>query len=129
MNTTKRYISKCPFVEEDTVWEIWEKDTVHYVTTTKAIDEYQVVLHMRNEFETVTDVTTYVRQYLNCFDQDDEKFISILRSPQSEYNLTPPPKNKSYNLRSSGVSFGQFGQSMFLDMVVFKGISMHSIKI
>ena len=64
----------------------------------------------------------YFRQYLNCFNQTDEELIKMLQT--SEYNLSPPPTNKKYNFRSNMVSYGQFSQSLFLDMVVFKGIGL-----
>jgi len=61
----------------------------------------------------------YIRPYLNCFEQDDEFVISALRDDHLR-----PPSTEKYNFSSPDNTvnvFGQFGQPVYLDTVIFKG--------
>ena len=59
------------------------------------------------------------RPYLNCFKQDDPFLIHALKE-----NYLEPPSKENYNFSvplEKLNTFGQFGQPVFLDQVIFKG--------
>ena len=56
---------------------------------------------------------------MNCFEQEDEFVINALRDDHLR-----PPSTEKYNFSNPDNKvnvFGQFGQPVYLDMVIFKG--------
>ena len=60
------------------------------------------------------------RPYLNCFEHDDDFLIEALKSENIK-----PPSNQNYNFTSTedprDLLFGQYGQPIYLESVIFKG--------
>ena len=60
-----------------------------------------------------------IRPFLNCFQQDDPFLIESLK----EHHIQPP-SDQAYNFsvpEPEVDTMGQFGQPLYLDMVIFKG--------
>ena len=64
----------------------------------------------------------YFRPYLNCFDHDDDFLIEALKNENIK-----PPSQEDYNFTSTDehldLLFGQYGQPIYLESVIFKGIN------
>jgi len=89
---------------------------------TKVVDVTQDTMQIFNVEEPWIKGHLIIRPYLNCFEQEDNFVIEALRNdhlrpPSTErYNFSNQENNNQVNV------FGQFGQPVYLDMVVFKGL-------
>merc|ERR1712117_258001 len=89
---------------------------------TKVVDVTQDTMQVTNIREPWVRGSVLIRPYLNCFEQEDNFVIEALRNdhlrpPSTErYNFSNQENNNQVNV------FGQFGQPVYLDMVVFKGL-------
>lgn len=116
--------SECPGVmEEIQMWEVITKEEGKEISNllevAKLIDLTQDTMQITNTREPWVKGSVIIRPYLNCFEQEDEFVINALRNDHLR-----PPSTEKYNFSSPNNQvnvFGQYGQPMYLDMVIFKG--------
>jgi len=116
--------SECPGVmEELQIWEVFTKEEGREVSNilevAKMIDLTKDTMQISNIKEPWVRGSVIIRPYLNCFEQDDDFVINALRNDHLR-----PPSTEKYNFSSPNKEvsiFGQFGQPVYLDMVIFKG--------
>jgi len=116
--------SECPGVmEEIQTWEVITleegEETSNLLEVAKLIDLIQDTMQITNVREPWVKGSVIIRPYLNCFEQEDEFVINALRDDHLR-----PPSTEKYNFSNPDNKvnvFGQFGQPVYLDMVIFKG--------
>lgn len=81
------------------------------------IDEINDEPRIYNALEPWIFMDIITRPYLNCMESEDPRVISHLQN-----RILSPPSDQPYNWTSNPPRIsGQFGQPIFLDMVIFKG--------
>jgi len=122
VNTTTRDWEDCDGVKEELqTYRFYViddgKEVAKEMEVSKIIDMTTDTMQMTNRKEPWIVGHVFIRPYLNCFDQEDEFLIGQLR----DNHLHLPSKEK-YNFTSNSVlTSGQFGQPVYIDMVIFKG--------